>query len=386
MKARNAVSIEDLRRLAGKRLPGFIFDMIEGGVEDEYGVARNVDAIRKHVLWPRMLRDISQPDLSASLFGRHYDLTFGISATGPAPIYRVKADDCLAVVARKNNIPFILSGTSGTSMETVRQIGGGNVWYQLYPARDATITEDLIKRAADTGIETLVATVDTMVTPKRERHRRNGITTPIKLTPAVIVRMIGEMAKHPGWFFDYFLDGGMPMLENWQRYAPPGASSQEVSAFFTSQFPSSHTWASLERWRSLWKGNFVVKGILHPADAKQCFAIGADGVTVSNHGGKVMDRAPAPIEALPLVRAAVGPDRLVMMDGGIRRGSDIIVARALGADFVFVGRATLYGVAAGKAAGAQRAVDILAEELKLTLQTLGCPRINDVGPEYLSPE
>lgn len=383
MKPNKAVSIEDLRAMARRRLPSFIFDMIEGGIEDEHGVERNVSAFRDLLLYHRVLNDVEQRSQETTLFGVSYASPFGISATGPAPIYRRGADGMLASVARKRNIPYILSGTSGSSLESIAALAGHNAWYQLYAARDRSISEDLIRRAGDAGIETLVFTVDTPVTPKRERHRRNGVTSPIKFTPSIAGRLLLEAVRHPGWFYDYVTGGGMPLLENWQKYAPAGSTSMQVADFFRTQFPSVNTWKDLERFRSVWKGNFVVKGISHPDDARRAVDIGINGITVSNHGGKVLDRALAPIQALPAIKAAVGNRAVVMMDGGIRRGSDIAVAKCLGADFVFTGRATLWGVSAAGEAGADRAVAILREELDLVLATIGCADFSAIDETYL---
>jgi (S)-mandelate dehydrogenase len=381
---RHAVSISDLKRLAKRKLPSFIFDMIEGGVEDEFGVARNRDALKRHALLPRMLADINERDQSTSLFGRDYASPFGISPTGPGPIYHRQADVILADVAKANDIPFILSGTSGASLERIAaRSSEKHAWYQVYAAKDHAITADVVRRAQDAGYETLVATVDTPVTPKRERHLRNRITTPLRLTPHMIRKMGREAFLHPSWMLQY-LRLGMPMLENWQPYVRVGASSDEVAAFFRSQSPSCQTWRDMEMLRRGWSGKLVIKGILHPNDAVQATELGIDGLIVSNHGGKVLDRAPAPIEMLPRIKDAVGDRATVMMDGGIRRGSDVVVARALGAQFVFVGRATLYGVAAAGQEGAERAVAILREEIDLILGTIGCRSFDQITSDVLS--
>lgn len=383
MNLDRVVNIEDLRQLARRRVTNFIFDMIEGGVEDESGVARNERQLQRYELLPRVLNDVTVRDQTAKLFDRRFQSPFGISPTGPAPLYRRGADIMLAEAAEETGIPFILSGTSGASLERIKKAAPSMAWYQLYPAKDRAISLDVISRARDAGFEILVVTVDTPITPKRERHLRNGVTLPIKPSLRLYSMLFRQAFVRPRWMAEYVRHGGMPLLENWAKYAPPGANAQEVSEFFRSQFPASQTWQDIENFRKAWPGKLIVKGVLHPADATRLVELGADGITVSNHGGKVLDRAPAPIDALPLIKAAVGDRAAVMMDGGIRRGSDIVVARCMGADFAFTGRATLYGVAAAGKPGAAKAIEILRKEIDLILGTIGCPRFENLTGDYL---
>jgi (S)-mandelate dehydrogenase len=383
MKVDSAVNIADLGKLAHRRLPKFIFDMIEGGVEDELGVARNESALQRYQLFPRVLVDISRRDQATTLFGRAYASPFGISPTGTAPIYRRNGDELLAKAAVAANVPFILAGGSGASLEEIHAIAPEHGWYQLYGASDRAISADLIRRASDLGYKTLVVTIDTPVWPKRVRHLRNQITVPLKFTPGLLAKLAVAAVCRPTWMLEYLFHGGMPRFKNWAHYVPAGASNMEVADFFRRQSPSSQTWADIETFRRLWPGNLVIKGVLDPRDAVRLVELGADGITVSNHGGKIVDRAPAAIDALPAIKSAIGSRARVMMDGGIRRGSDIAVALCLGADFVFVGRATLYGVVAAGQRGAARALKILRDELDLTLGTIGCPRADELNPSFL---
>jgi (S)-mandelate dehydrogenase len=203
---------------------------------------------------------------------------------------------------------------------------------------------------------------------------------PPRLSPLALL----EALTHPGWVFDYLRHGGMPTMEAWAPYAEPGASAAEVARFFRTQSPSVQTWRDFEDLRRIWPEKLVVKGIMRPADAVRCAELGADGIIVSNHGGKALDRAPATIELLPAIKAAVGDRLAVMLDSGVRRGSDIVVAKCLGADFIFVGRATLYGVAAAGLSGAIRVLDILREEIDTTLGLIGCPSFEQLGPDFLA--
>lgn len=374
-----ALSIGDLRRLARRRLPRILFELIESGVEDEYGLIRNEAAFRQFRLLPRYLGDIEKRDQSKELMGRHYDCPFGIAPTGFAAMLRRDADAMLAAAARDANIPFVISGASAAPIQALARTAPDHVWYHLYPAKDPAFTEDILKRVADAGIGTLVYTVDNPVYPKRERDIRNGFSLPLRLRLSTMI----EALKHPAWVLEYLRHGGMPVMDTWARYAGEGKSAGEIAAFFRSQSPCVKTWRDIEAWRKRWPGRLVLKGIQHPDDAKRAVDAGIDGIIVSNHGGKSFDALPSPLETLPAVKAAVGQRAAVMLDSGIRRGSDMVIARCLGADFVFVGRATLYGVVAGGQAGAKRAIDILRGDIDMSLAMIGCPRFGDLSDQFL---
>jgi isopentenyl diphosphate isomerase/L-lactate dehydrogenase-like FMN-dependent dehydrogenase len=381
MNTDKAINIEDLRRMAKRHMPRVVFDYVEGGLEDEQGLARNEDAFKRPRLLPRYLVDTGKRDLTTTLFGRSYALPFGIAPTGLAGLCRPGADLMLAEAAAAANIPFIMSGASTASIEAVARVAPEHSWYQLYAARDPKISEDLIRRSRDAGLAALVLTVDVPVTPKRERNIRNGFVRPYKFTRGVLL----EALTHPAWIID-FLRNGKPVFANWVPYAPAGADSDAIADFFTSQVPSVQTWRDLETYRRLWPRTLIVKGILHPDDARRAAELGVDGIMVSNHGGRQLDRAPSPLEMLLPIKQAVGAKLTVMFDSGIRRGSDIVIARCLGAQFTFLGRATLYGAAAGGVAGARRAIDILRNEIDLVLTQLGCPNFNELGPNWLVNE
>jgi L-lactate dehydrogenase (cytochrome)/(S)-mandelate dehydrogenase len=373
-----ALNFEDLRRLARRRLPRIIFDYVEGGVDDEAALGRNPEAFARFRLMPRYMVDVTKRSQTTELFGRTYASPFGIAPTGMAGIVRRDADLMLAEAAAAANVPFILSGVSTSSIEAVAKAAQGRAWYQLYIAHDRTISQTMIGRAHDAGIETLVVTVDVPTHGKRERNIRNGWVRPYRPTlPAMI-----ETLAHPQWLAEY-LRHGLPYFENWVRHAGPGASPKAIAGFLAAQMPCSQTWTDIEAFRHMWPGKLVVKGIMHPADAVRAVELGADGVVVSNHGGRQLDRGPAAIDAFPAVEAAVGDRATLMMDSGIRRGADIVTALCLGARFTFVGRATLYGVTAAGRRGASRALDILRNELDLVLAQIGCPDVRRLGPDYL---
>jgi len=375
VKLDRALSIGDLRRMARRRLPKILFELIESGVEDEYGIDDNRAAFRRYRLMPRYLTDIAVRDQTATLFGRTHASPFGIAPTGFAGLLRHGADLDLARAAAAAGIPFILSGASVAPVEAVAEAAPGHVWAHLYPAKDEAMTRAQIERFAKAGVECLVLTVDNPVYPKRERDTRNGFVLPLRLR----LGMLLEAATHPGWVAEYLRHGGMPVMESWRPYAPAGTSAGDVAAFFRSQSPSIQTWESLARLRTAWPGKLILKGIQAPDDARRAVEAGVDGIIVSNHGGKSFDALPSPLATLPGVKAAVGDSIPVMFDSGIRRGWEMLVARGLGADFVWVGRATLYGVVAAGRAGADRAIGILRSEVDTSLAMVGVARFADIG-------
>jgi len=377
LKVADAVNIADLRGLAQRRLPKLVFDYIDGAAEDEIGLAENRAAFERHKLVPRYLTDCRAIDLRTTLFGKDYGLPFGIAPTGFGGLFHPKGDLLLAEAARAEGIPYIMSGTSSAAIEDLPPPAATNGWFQLYTGHDKSIDEDIVRRAADAGMKTLVLTVDSEVRTKRERDIRNrfsgeGLKTAILL----------EALTHPSWIAGYLANGRMPAFRNFARYAGKD-DARSVWKYMTSHLPGNPVWADLERYRRLWNGPLVVKGILHPDDAAQAVNLGADGIIVSNHGARQLDRAPASIDMLPLISAAVGDRATVMLDSGIRRGSDIVAALCLGAKFVFTGRATLYGLSAGGLPGVRKAVAILRQELETTGRQMGCARMSDFGPHRL---
>jgi L-lactate dehydrogenase (cytochrome)/(S)-mandelate dehydrogenase len=388
MRIDQAVNIEDLHRMAKRRLPKIAFDFIEGGLEDERGLERNTSAFHKHQLLPRYLVDVSTRDQAATLFGRTYASPFGISPTGGASLFRNGADLMLAEAAAEANIPFIMSGASNDSIEAAAKVAPNNAWYQLYAPRDPQICADLIRRTADAGLGALVLTVDTPVGAKRERNIRNGFANvrgglfqAFSLKPSILL----EALTHPGWIVEYLRrGGGTPMLQNWQPYAPNGANAEQVYKISSLLRPfNAQTWRDLENYRRLFPRNLIVKGIMHPADATRAAESGCDGIIVSNHGGRQLDQAPGSLDVLPAIKQAVGDKLTVMLDSGVRRGADILIALCLGAQFCFMGRPTLYGAAAGGLPGVKKAIDIFRGEIDLVMAQIGCPSLDQLGPDFL---
>jgi (S)-mandelate dehydrogenase len=378
MNIDRAVNIADLHDLAKRRLPRGVFDFIEGGVEDEHGLARNEESFARRLLVPKYLVDVSHRDQTRTLFNRTYASPFGIAPTGFAGLFRPGADLSLAAAATAANIPFVMSGTSTASIEAAARIAPTHTWYQLYVARDLKISEDQIRRAVDAGLSTLVLTVDVPVSSKRERNIRNNFGLTFKIDGRAVL----DAFKHLPWVLE-FLRNGMPAFENWTPYAGDAADARRVARFVMEQTPATVTWRDLENFRRLWPRHLVVKGLMSPADALHAAEIGVDGIIVSNHGARQLDRAPAPLEVLSAMRAAVEDRLVLMLDGGIRRGADIVTALCLGARFVFVGRATLYGAIAGGVQGVNKAIDILRDEIDRVLAQIGCPSVERLNEDFV---
>jgi isopentenyl diphosphate isomerase/L-lactate dehydrogenase-like FMN-dependent dehydrogenase len=379
MGVEQAVNIGDLRKLARRRLPRLLFDWIDGGAGDETALQQSMDGFAAVRFAPRYLANVAKGDLSKTLFGRRYALPFGIAPVGYAGLFWSGAERAMAEAARRMDTPYILSGSAVATIEEIAKVAPKHAWFQLYPARDVAVTRDLIARAGAAGFEALVMTVDLPIQAKRERDIRNGFTLPIRYD----VRKILDGLLHPAWTWQWLANGGLPKMGSWAAYAGEGADARRVAQFMRSQAYTPQGWPDLEHYRSLWKGKFIVKGLQHPDDARRALAAGCDGIIVSNHGGRQFDRGPTPLASLAGVKEAVGDKMAIMIDGGVRRGADVLAALACGADFVFCGRAILYGVAAAGLPGALKGFEILADELDRTMGQIGVQRIADVSEDVL---
>ncbi len=380
MNLQSAVNLEDLRLLARQKLPRIAFDFIDGGVDDELCLKRNREAFAQYRLLPRYLRDVSRRDPSVVLFGRTYSSPIGISPTGLAGLWRPDADLMLAAAAREANVPFLLSSAANASLEDGMRVAPEHVWFQMYCTSDERINADLVQRANQAQPGVLVVSVDVPVNSNRERNRRNGFSRPLRMTPGVVLNAMG----HPAWVLRYLRTGGIPMMRNWLPYAPEGANASQVADLYGTLTPAPMiSWEHLRRIRDAWKGPLVIKGLLHPDDAREAARLGVDGLVVSNHGGRQLDVAPSPLEMLPAIRAAVGDRVELILDSGVRRGSDVVIARCLGARSAIFGRPTLYAVAAGGQAGVARALQIMRNEIDMVMAQIGCRRFEDLDASYL---
>jgi len=372
-------SIFDLESRACRRIPRFAFDYLRGGIGSEVGLQQNRLALDAVKLVPRYLRDISSCDISTSLFGEHYAMPVGIAPVGLAGMIWPGVESMLARNAQQAQIPFVLSMAGTTALETIAEQTEGKAWFQLYPTADWEISEDLIKRAGACGYRVLVVTVDVPIGAKRERELRNGLTLPLKLTP----RNLFYSARRPSWVIA-MLRHGLPRFESLSRYAPTNMTSLGgMAAFVSESTVKGVTKEHLHRIRELWGGKLVIKGVLHAEDAISACELGADGIVVSNHGGRQMDAAPASIEVLATIVEAVGERCPVMLDSGIRSGIDVLRAMATGAAFVFSGRSFYYGAAALGKHGGRQAIEIFRDEITRGLAQLGCSEMSQLDKNWL---
>ncbi|MBL8492611.1 MAG: alpha-hydroxy-acid oxidizing protein [Rhodocyclaceae bacterium] len=363
--------------MARRRLPRFVFDYVEGGAEDESALARNAAALARLRLRPRVLRDVSCRSQAVRLLGQELPSPLLVAPTGLNGLVRRDGDVALARAAAAHGLPFVLSSAATTRLEEVAERAGGDLWFQLYVLSARHFAESLMARARAAGYRVLVLTVDVPVSGARERDQRNGFRMPFRLTPSLAL----DACRRPAWCLD-FLRGGMPELANLKS---EGAGDLEAqAALLARQMDTSLAWESLAWVRDHWPGRVLLKGVLDPEDADRAMAAGLDGVIVSNHGGRQLDAAPATIEALPGVVAAVAGRGAVLVDSGFRRGADVLKAVALGADAVLLGRATLYGLAAAGEAGAAAVIALLKAEIDRNLALLGCASLGELGPDRVS--
>jgi L-lactate dehydrogenase (cytochrome)/(S)-mandelate dehydrogenase len=376
----SVINLEDLRRLAQRKLPRIAFDFIDGGADDEFCLQRNRETFQQYRLVPRYLRDVSRRDQSVTLLGHRYASPIGISPTGLAALFRPDADLLLAAAARDANVPFLLSSASNASLEETIRVAPEHVWFQMYCTSDEAINADLVQRAIKAQTRVLVLSVDVPVNSNRERNRRNGFSRPLRMSAGVMFEALG----HPAWVWRYLRAGGIPMMRNWLPYAPAGAKAAQVADLYGTLTPAPMVnWQHFKRIRQAWRGPLVVKGMLHPDDARQAVRLGAQALIVSNHGGRQLDTAPSPLEMLPAIRDAVGNDAELLLDSGVRRGSDLVIARCLGARAGIFGRPTLFGVAAAGQAGAAKALAIVRNEVDQTLAQIGCKSFEELHAGYL---
>ena len=373
-----AVNIEDLRELARRRLPRAIFDFFDGGAEDEVTLRANRAAFERVRLLPRVLVNVAEVDTRIALFGKEARLPLAIGPTGGIGAGRPGADLMLARAAKAHGIPFTLATPATASIERVAAEVGGRLWFQLYVVRDREFREKLVKRASDAGYEALLLTVDLPVSGKRERDPRNGFVTPYRPN----WRNSHDVLGKPGWLLD-LLRHGLPGMENFEGYKFSSTKVTDIATAVGREMDAAFDWEELKRLRELWPGKLLLKGVERPDDAERAAAMGCDGVVVSNHGGRQLDGAAPTLDALPEIVKVVNNKLSILLDGGVRRGVDIVKARALGAQAVLTGRATLFGVMAGGEPGARRALEILSNELERAMKLCGVRSIAEIGPELL---
>ncbi|OJY67462.1 MAG: alpha-hydroxy-acid oxidizing enzyme [Rhodospirillales bacterium 70-18] len=378
----------DLREAARRTLPRFIFEFIDRGAEDEVAVAHNRAAFERIKIRGRSLVDISQRDLSTTLFGRRMAMPAAVAPMSPLGLAWYQGELAMARAAAAAGVPYTLPTMAMTPMDAIlasaaeRIAGesGARLWFQLYTWEDRAASDRLVSRARDAGFEALLVTVDTAVSPNREYNQRNGFVMPFRFTPNVML----DMLRHPAWLARvmgrYLTTTGLPRMENYPTRHRATRPSNDPGLKSTN----SLSWDDIRRLRDLWPGKLLIKGVMRGDDAAQAMEHGLDGVVVSNHGGRNLDSAVAPIEVLAEVVAAVAGRGAVLMDSGVRRGSDILKALALGADAVLLGRPMAFGMATAGQAGAARALALLREEFSIAMAYGGCRSVADITPDLLA--
>jgi len=373
-----AVNIEDLRVLAKRRLPRAIFDFFDGGAEDEVTLRENRAAFERVRLLPRVLVDVSKVDTVIDLLGKRSALPLAIAPTGGISAGRYGAELILARAAKAVGVPFTMATPSAFTIEKVAEEVGGRLWFQLYAVRDRAFRSRLVNRAKSAGYEAILVTVDLPVSGKRERDPRNGFHTPYSPN----WRNSKDVVFKPAWALDMMRNGlpGMANLEGYRFSAPSGT---DIVTAVGREMDAGLDWEYIKELRNEWPGRLLLKGVERADDAERAAAVGCDGVVVSNHGGRQLDGAAATLDALPAIASAVGNRMAVLLDGGVRRGVDILKARALGAQAVLTGRATLFGAMAAGEPGALRALEILSSELVRAMQLCGVRSVAEIGAHLL---
>jgi len=369
-----AASVEDYRRIAQRRLPHGVFDYIDGGAEDERTLAHNVNAFSHYEFQPRVLRDVSRLDTSTTILGRPAALPLILAPTGFTRIAHSQGELAVARAAARAGIPWSLSTMGTRSIEEVAEVSNGDKWFQVYTWRDRSLVKELLDRSRAAGYTAVWLTVDTAVLGRRERDVRRGMTLPPKIGPGTIV----DGAIHPAWTWDFLRSEPITFANVVGLSDEDGSSAVTLSEHMARQFDPALSWDDVEWLRSVWDGPIVLKGIQTVADAKQAVAAGVDGIGLSNHGGRQLDDAPAPIDLVEPVRDEIADGAAIICDGGVRRGSDIVKAIALGADAVSMGRPYLYALGAAGERGVDQLLEFMREGMERTMSLTGARSIGEI--------
>ena len=373
-------SVDHLHKEARKRLPKFSYEYVDGGSGAGIGLKRNRKALDAITLTPRYITDWKKVEMGVELFGEKYGRPFGIAPMGLASLQYPRAELAFARAGRKVNIPTSLSTACTVDIEDFGALAGENGWFQLYPPKRQEINDDLIDRAHNSGFKALMVTVDVPARGWRPRDMYNGLALP----PRITLESLFNSAIRPRWSFNTLING-VPHFKTLGRYSK-NKSMRGMAEFVGEQLGQMVTSDRLKRIRDHWKGPLIIKGVMHPDDAKQAMKIGYDGILVSNHGGRQMDASPAPVEVLPDIVEAVGEKVTVMVDSGFSSGLDIVRGLALGAQFVFCGRAFMWGLSALGEKGVDHVVDLLTDEITLALTQIGCPDIAKLNASWLKSQ
>jgi len=378
---RKAASVSDYRALAKARVPHFLFEYLDGGSYDEVTLRRNVEDLQSVALKQRVLRDVSSIDLSTELFGRRWSMPVGLGPVGLSGLYARRGEVQAAKAAAAANVPFTLSTVSACSIEEVAQGSGHPFWLQLYVIRDRGFMRELIARARDAKCEALLFTVDLPTPGSRYRDYRSGLTGSHGL--GAKVRRFGQLLSRPDWLWDVGLHGRPHSMGNLTKVVAKGSGLSDFGTWIANNFDPSMSWKDIEWIRSEWPGPLVLKGILDADDAREAVASGADGIVVSNHGGRQLDGVLSSARALPAIADAIAGRLPVLADGGVRSGLDVVRMLALGADYVLLGRAWVYALAARGGAGVSHVLKLVDAEMRVAMALTGCTRIDQISEDVL---
>jgi len=370
-----ALNIADLRAIARRRIPGFVYEYMESGAEDEATVRGNREALERLRFVPQTLIDTSARHQRCTILGGAASAPLIIAPTGLNGLLHADGDVALARAAARVGVPYTLSTVSTTRLEEVASRAGGRLWMQLYVVKERAIARDIMRRAAAAGYEALLFTTDANVFGNREWDQR-GYRRP----GAPTLRAKLDALRHPRWLWEVLMREGLPRFRNLEPFLPPSLTPMGASTVIPRLFDATISWDDVTWIREQWPGKLLLKGVLSVADAERAAACGCDGLVVSNHGGRQLDYCVAPIDVLPEIVAAVGTRLAVLVDGGFRRGSDVVKALALGAQAVMLARATLYGLIAAGEPGVERALAILTTEIDRVLGQLGCNSVGELSP------
>jgi isopentenyl diphosphate isomerase/L-lactate dehydrogenase-like FMN-dependent dehydrogenase len=375
------VNIEDLRQLARRRLPKAVFDYVDGGAEDELTLRENCRAFCDFTFRPRQAVTFPDYNLRTTVLGAEISIPALLAPVGYSRLMHPGGEVVAAAAAGAAGTGYTLSTISGHKLENVRAATKGPAWFQLYLVGGRACSEATVERARNAGFNALVITIDTPIAGMRERDFRNGMKEMLGGSFFAKLPYLPDVLEHPGWLLSFLLDGGMPRLEN---IVIPGQGPMPLLDVGSALSRAVVTWEDLKWIRDLWKGPIVVKGVLIAEDAKRAVDEGVAAIVVSNHGGRQLDCVSPSLRALPEVVAAVNGRAEILMDGGVRRGSDVVKALCLGARAVLIGRAYAYGLAAAGQAGVERALEILRADIDRTMRLLGCPSVSALDATYLN--
>jgi len=378
---KKAASVSDYRALAKARLPHFLFEYLDGGSYDEVTLARNVEDLRAVALRQRVLRDVSEIDTSTELFGKRWSMPVGLGPVGLSGLYARRGEVQARKAAAEAGVPFTLSTLSGCSIGEVADKAGAGFWFQLYIVKDRGFVSDMIARAKEAKCSALLLTVDLAVPGTRYRDYRAGMSS----TPGSGggPGRVAQVMRRPAWAWDVAVRGRPLTMGNLEPLLGSGAALADLMGWVSRNFDASVTWKDVEWVRKQWDGPLVIKGILDPDDARQAVAAGVDGIVVSNHGGRQLDGVSSTARALPMVAEAVAGRMPVLVDGGVRSGLDVVRMLSLGADFVLLGRAWAYALAAAGQAGVAHVLKLVESEMRVAMALTGTTGVSEIGVETL---